>query len=149
MNGNNCERARDLLPIWVREELDAPERRFVEEHVAGCEECRGDVSLLRTLRASAPTPPLDLEARVRSSVAATPVRRHAWMSRQFAAAAVVVLALGTALIWNQRPGDGDSVLTEEPLALTWPSDDGFIAGVALLDDLTDEALEELLEELEG
>ena len=149
MSGNDCERVRDLLPIWVREELDSDDGHFVEEHISVCGECRADAGLLRALRASTPTPPEDLEARVRSSVAATPVRRHAWMSRQFAAAAVVVLALGTALIWNQRPGDGDGVLTEEPLALTWPSDDGFIAGVALLDDLTDEALEELLEELEG
>ncbi len=41
------------------------------------------------------------------------------------------------------------MFAEEPLALTWATDDGFIAGVATLDDLSDEALAELLEELGG
>jgi len=44
---------------------------------------------------------------------------------------------------------GGKVVTLSALALTWPTDDGFIAGVAMLDDLSDEALAKLLEELGG
>ncbi len=149
MNANDCDRVKDLLPAWMREELGVDDRRFVEEHVAGCEECRAEASLVRALHAGMPSPPNDLQARVQASIAATPLRRRVWMSPRLAAAAIAVLALGTALIWRQPLGDGSGVLTEEPLALTWPTDDGFIAGVAMLDDLSDEALAELLEELGG
>lgn len=149
MNANGCDRVKELLAPWVREELSAADRRFVEEHVAGCEECRAEASLVRALHAGVPIMPDDLTARVTASIATTPLRRRVWMSPQLAAAAIVVLALGTAVLWRQPPGEGNGVLAEEPLALTWPTDDGFIAGVAMLDDLSDEALAELLEELGG
>lgn len=149
MNTNGCDLAKDLLAPWVREELGADDHRFVEEHVAGCEECRADVHVVRVLHGGAPLPPDELLARVQASVAATPLRRRVWMSPWLAAAAALVLALGTSLLWRQPPGDADRFLAEEPLALTWPTDDGFIAGVAMLDDLSDEALAELLEELGG
>jgi anti-sigma factor RsiW len=149
MNAIDCDRVRDLLAPWVREELGAKDRRSVEEHVAGCEECRAEERLLRALHAGVPILPDDLQARVQASIAATTLRRRAWMSPRLAAAAIVVLALGTAVMWRQLPGDGNGVLAEEPLALTWPTDDGFIAGVAMLDDLSDEALAKLLEELGG
>ncbi|GMR13619.1 MAG: hypothetical protein BMS9Abin29_1831 [Gemmatimonadota bacterium] len=149
MNAIGCDRAKDLLAHWVREELGDDHRRWVEEHVAGCEECGAEAGLVSALYAGVPIPPSDLQARVRVSIAASPSRRLPWMRLRLAAAAVVVLALGTALIWRQTPGDPNGVLSEEPLALTWPTDDGFIAGVAMLDDLSDEALAELLEELGG
>ncbi len=149
MNANGCDSVKDLLAPWVREELSAADRRLVEEHVAGCEECRAEASLVRALYAGIPVMPDDLAARVKASITATPLRRRVWMSPQLAAAAIVVLALGTAVLWRQPPGEGNGVLAEEPLALTWATDDGFIAGVATLDDLSDEALAELLEELGG
>lgn len=149
MNANGCDRVKDLLAPWVREELSAADRRFVEEHVDGCEECSAEASLVRALHAGVPNMPDDLTARVTASIATTPLRRRVWMGPQLAAAAIVVLALGTAVLWRQLPGEGNGVLAEEPLALTWPTDDGFIAGVAMLDDLSDEALAELLEELGG
>lgn len=149
MNTNGCDRAKDLLAHWVREELGAEDRRFVEEHVPACEECRAEVSLLRVLLAGAPIPPDQLLARVQATMAATPLRQRVWVSPRLAAAAVLVLALGTSLLWRQSAGYVDGGLAEEPLALTWPTDDGFIAGVAMLDDLSDEALAELLEELGG
>lgn len=149
MNPIGCDHVRDLLAPWVREELCADDRRSVEEHVAGCEECRAEERLLRALHAGMPVLPDDLQARVKASIAAAPLRRRVWMSPRLAAAAITVVALGTAVIWRQPPGAGNGVLDEEPLALTWPTDDGFIAGVAMLDDLSDEALAELLEELGG
>lgn len=148
MSGTGCERAKDLLPLWARDELSADEHRMVDEHLATCRDCRVEAELVRALLASAPLAPEGLEARIRSSIAGAPLRSRVWLSPRLAAAAVVVLALGTAVIWQQRPGE-DVVFAEEPLALTWPSDDGFIAGVAMLEDLSDEALAELLEELGG
>ena len=149
MSDTGCERVRDLLPLWVRQELADADRRLVEDHVAGCDDCGAEASVVRALYADAPGLPADLEERVRSSVADTPLRRRVWVSPRLAAAAIVVLALGTALIWSQPFGEDNGLLAEEPLALMWPSDDGFIAGVAMLDDLSDDVLEELLQELGG
>ena len=149
MSDSGCERVRDLLPLWVRQELADADRRLVEDHVAGCENCRAEARFVRALYAGAPGLPADLEERVRLSVADTPLRRRVWVSPRLAAAAIVVLALGTALIWSRPIGEDNGLLAEEPLALMWPSDDGFIAGVAMLDDLSDDALAELLEELGG
>lgn len=148
MSETTCERAKDVLPLWVREELDPDERREVEAHLAACDDCRHEAELVRALYTSAPVAPHALASRVRSSIADAPLRGPVWTRPRLAAAAVMVLALGTALIWQRMPGDA-GVLVEEPLALTWPSDDGFIAGVAMLEDLSEEALAELLEELGG
>ena len=35
----NCQRIRDLLPLYADDELEAPYREIVSEHLKGCEEC--------------------------------------------------------------------------------------------------------------
>jgi len=72
------------------------------------------------------------------------------------AAATVVLALGTSVLWQRAqtlPVVG--LLGQDPFAAVWPSDDAdlagvsIVAGVPMLADLTDEELALLLEELGG
>jgi len=66
------------------------------------------------------------------------------------AAATVVLALGTALVWQRTQALPEvGPLGQDPFAALWPSDDADVAGVPMLADLSDEDLALLLEELGG
>ncbi|OYV74079.1 MAG: hypothetical protein B7Z72_01020 [Gemmatimonadetes bacterium 21-71-4] len=44
---------RDLLPDLLHDRLDEATRMRVEAHLRACEECRGELALLRSLRAAA------------------------------------------------------------------------------------------------
>jgi len=69
------------------------------------------------------------------------------------AAAVVILALGAAVIWNNRTPevveDPVVVAVQDPLPEAWLMDDGLVAGGVVFDGLSDEELEALLQEYEG
>jgi len=69
------------------------------------------------------------------------------------AAAVVILALGTSVIWSQRSPDvlQDPIVvaSQEPLPEDWLWDDGMVAGAPVFDGLSDEELAALLKEFEG
>lgn len=142
-----CEHIKDLLAPWVRGELEDDQRVAVERHVADCADCPEEVDLIAALREGAITVPEGLGERVRATVADMPIAARSWSRPGWAVAAAAVVALGTAFLWQRRPQE--AAFVEEPIALTWPSEDGVIAGVAMLDDLSDEALAELLEELGG
>src|SRR5829696_3688883 len=96
---------RDLLPDFLHGRLDASRRTEVEQHLAGCEACRDELSLLRGLRAT-----MDRGPRVRvDEVAAAippyrpPVRRSsatAW--RAAAAIAARTRVASKPLGWSSR-----------------------------------------------
>jgi hypothetical protein len=69
------------------------------------------------------------------------------------AAAIVVLALGTKVVMDRMGSemvlDPIAVATQEPLPESWLWDDAMVAGALVLDGVSDEDLEALLEELEG
>ena len=76
----------------------------------------------------------------------------------WAAAAVLVLALGGTLLWRSAPpgeapeGPGARLDLGATTPSVWPAGDGMVAGAPLLDDLSDlsdEDLLSLLAELEG
>ncbi len=77
-------------------------------------------------------------------------RTPAWA---LSAAAVVILALGTGVIWDRQasePGlDPVVVATQDPLPEAWLWDDGMVAGAPVFDGLSDEDLEALLKEFGG
>ena len=106
---------RDLLPDFLHGRLDASRRADVEQHLAGCEACRDELSLLRGLRAT-----MDRGPRVRvDEVAAAippyrpPVRRSsatAWR----AAAAIAAMAIGGTSITLLRDRGPDAGRVEAP-----------------------------------
>ena len=150
MTDHTCEGAKDLLPGLVRGELSSEECARVEAHVSACVSCSDEVVLLRLLSATTPLPPAGLAGEIKEAVArdgARPGRSFHW---QFPAAATIVLALGTAVIWQRSETLPEtSQLAEEAFVMVWSDDDALVADAPMLEDLTEEELAVLLEELGG
>ncbi len=156
-----CADVKDLLPEWIRRELGAGDRAVVAAHVSSCASCSEEVELLERIRGAAFSVPASLASEIKSAVAAdmesdigfeySRAARFAHFARwRLPAAATVVLAIGTALIWQRTQALPEvGPLGQDPFAVLWPSDDADVAGVPMLADLSDEDLALLLEELGG
>ena len=154
-----CADVKDLLPEWIRRELGEGDRAVVTAHVSSCASCSEEVELLERIRGSAFSTPASLASEIKSAVAAemesgfeySQAARFARFARwRLPAAATVVLALGTALVWQRTQALPEvGPLGQDPFAALWPSDDADVAGVPMLADLSDEDLALLLEELGG
>ena len=153
-----CADVKDLLPGWIRSELEESDRAVVSMHISSCESCSEEVELLRRIRAAAFSTPASLASEIKSAVAAEidsgavvePGSAGRFAGWRLPAAATIVLALGTALIWQRMQALPEvGPLGEDPFAVVWPSDDADVAGVPMLEDLSDEDLALLLAELGG
>ena len=153
-----CVDVKDLLPEWIRHELGEGDRAVVSAHVSSCAACSEEVELLENIQATAFSTPASLASEIKSAVA-TEVEldagvRYGQAGRftrwRLPAAATVVLAMGSALIWQRMQALPEvGPLGQDPFAVVWPSDDADVAGVPMLADLSDEDLAILLEELGG
>lgn len=173
MNGSNCEGMLDRLPDWAAGRLSADDAEAVRSHVDGCATCREAWEVVRLLAEAGPRPvPAGLEARLRTAVREAaegaeprPLRRGSgagvrpWRvpSWGLAAAAGIVLAVATPVL-VERMGDSAAATVDDAEVVTavadrlpspWLDDEGIVAGAPVLDDLTDEDLERLLEEMGG
>ena len=149
-----CAEAKDLLPESIRRELPESERAVVAAHVSSCASCSEEVELLERIRSAAFSTPSSLASEIKSAVAAemelpTGVGHSRARQWRLPVAATVVLALGTGLLWQRVQIPDEGPIDQDPLAIVWPSDDGDVAGVPMLADLSDEDLALLLEELGG
>ncbi|MGD8278255.1 MAG: zf-HC2 domain-containing protein [Gemmatimonadota bacterium] len=156
MNEMTCERVRDALPERLAGGLGASADALVARHLATCEDCRAEASLLEQIREPVPVP-FGLETRVLAAVrsgrrSVLPFRFPA--ARHFAMAATVVFALVTASLLARR---GQSTPEEESFwtdssddaALVWSAyDDPLVPGAAGLNALSVEELEQVLKEME-
>ena len=178
MSRRGCsEEIQDLLPAYTAGTLSGEDAQLVRDHLVSCVECREEAEVIRHLREVPPTPaPAGLEARIQDRLrveapgwaeAVSPGGRRSrdpvvvplrpWRRRvpawALSAAAVVILALGTSVIWHDRTPDMtlDPILvaSEEPIPEEWLWDDGMVAGAPVFDDLTNEELEALIEEYGG
>ena len=172
MNARHCEAWQDRLPELAGGLLSHRDATETKAHLRECESCRDEYEVVRAVRLASPPIPPGLEARIQGRVreeflgaeepdgsghAAAEIlplqprfRVSTW---GLSAAAVVILALGTGLIWTNRSGD----VVQEPIVVAaqeaapeaWLWDDGMVAGAPVYDGLSDEDLEALLEEFEG
>ncbi|MCC7123423.1 MAG: zf-HC2 domain-containing protein [Acidobacteria bacterium] len=103
-----CDEFQPLLAAHADAALTAPERAAVDAHVAGCVACREALAVQQAVRQAirthaadlaVPAPP-GLHTRVAASLAPAAAVAPGWSSRvsAFAAAAIVVLALGAVLL---------------------------------------------------
>ena len=148
MNDELCGTVRELIPDFVGSRLSPAKLEVVERHVVDCHECGAELELAQVVLAGRPTVPPELLGRLLSSVGSHRERpERTWWG--LSAAAVAALALGIGI----SSGQGD-ILVEVPAFAyeveegdIWLSDDGLMAGAPLLDDLSDDALLQLLDEL--
>lgn len=145
----DCGAVRELIPDLVRGGLSPGQGTAVREHVASCAECRAELALARGLFSTRAEVPVALADRVIEAVHADrPGSTRPWWG--VSAAAIAALALGIGIV--SQPSSVDTVEVpgyayEVDEGVLWSSEDGLLAGAPLLDDLTDEALEQLLDEL--
>ena len=144
-----CEDTKALLPRLVRGELVGEEHGRVETHVLACGDCGAEVALLEQLWATKPRPPGGLAAEIKEALARDRTRPRRSLGWRFPAAAAAVLALGTAVLWQQRIQTRPSQLAQESFLMAWPGDGALVAGEPMFADLSEEELATLLEELGG
>jgi anti-sigma factor RsiW len=175
MTDNQCERILDLLPGQVSEQLDPSDAGAVADHLATCESCRESAEVVRSLVLLRPEPPAGLEKRIQTRVreefgdeaavqAEGPGEQHAEVfplrprrrlvpAWALSAAALLVVGIGTKILLDENGQDvvldPVSVASQDPIPEAWLWDDGIVAGGLVLDGLTEEDLEALLEEFEG
>ena len=159
-----CERVSDLLPDYVGGRLTGDAVAAVRSHLAGCADCDAEARALRALLADRVAAPAGLHAGVvAAALARRPRRRRILRPRSLVLAASVAAALLLARQLVESP-DGSGSETEspdttvasaddplwtdnlEPPYSGFPGVDGVVAGGVLLDDLSVEQLEALLEE---
>ena len=160
--------ARDRLPEWIAGRLDAEEAEAVAGAVARDPDLGEEARLLRALAATRAEAPEGRAERIRRAVRddpaaapwIAPVRapgrrrspRFAWAlpAWGWAAAAVATVAFGTVLaVEGRRVGDDPGRTAFGTAGSPWVTDDVVVAGAPVLEDLSDEMLQALLEELGG
>ncbi len=149
--------------------LRGPTGRELEAHLAECDACRADLAVIRSVRRTAVRVPDGLEARVRAAVrdatGRAPTRqpvsegpsrvrrlrsRVDWRAWAVPLAAAAMLAAVLVVGRDEAPGIAESdTIVEYDLYGALPGSDGFLAGEAVLSELSVEELERLLEEMES
>lgn len=114
---NNCERARNLLVLYLEEELSPDERVPIQAHLAECALCREEVAGLESVRSALADPglflpqndsseflPRSLAARAQELSRPKSWRRFAPRSFAWGLSLAASLVLGFTLIWTlNRP----------------------------------------------
>lgn len=151
MSQSECVTVRELLPDRVAGRLAAREAERVDAHVGSCSDCAAEIDLLRVLFETRVAVPAGLAERViRAARADRRPRQRPWWG--ISAAAVAALALGIGMNSGGTPAATAPVpafASELDAGDLWSGDDGLIAGAPSFEALSDEALLELLEELDG
>lgn len=142
----DLEMLRELLPAWVRGELDSARTREVQAAVDGDPELQNEVEVIRAIYTARCEPPEGLESGVIESVRGVATRRNpSWALR---IAAVVIVSLGSVAVWQQLRTSGAGGYMLGAAVSDWSLDEGIVAGGLVFDELSEEDLAVLLEELE-
>lgn len=168
MTHEKGDQLRDQLPDWVAGRLEGERAAALARAVEADPDLRAEADLLRVLRAGRADVPDGLDVRIAAAVlrdrrgspapAILQTARPRWWSGVWgpawavAAAAALVLFLGTWELVDRTgaPEEVNAVVTAlEGRHTPWVADDGTVAGAAVLDGLSEEALASLLEEMGG
>ena len=118
---NKCANSeiQDLLPDLEHGKLSAAMRQSVEKHLAGCESCREDLRIIRTVKsATVFAPSINVESVVRQippyslpvPVREAPARNR--VVQWFVAAAAALLLIGGGSVLKNRDNADDRVAAE-------------------------------------
>ncbi len=150
MTDRTCADAKDLLPRLVRGDLTPEHRDRIEAHISVCADCTNEMAIVRQLGLTKPVPPAVLAGAIKEAVARDRAHARPALGWRLPVAAAVVLALGTAVVWQRADMlPGTSQLAQEAFVMVWDDDDALVADAPMLEDLSDEELAALLEELGG
>lgn len=154
MNEMTCNTVEPLLPDLAHNTLQPEVLEEVRAHLESCASCRNQVEFLHRLHRARPEPPRELAGRIQSAVREQSLRPTGIGIPRWAmsAAAIVVLSLGSAIIWQSRgPVEMDPFadFAADPLPLALFVDDAMVAGAPSFAGLSDDALEQLLAEMES
>ena len=145
-----CGEIRELLPDYAADRLEPEAHARVDAHIATCDMCREELELVGMLYSTRVAPPAGLDERVVGALGRRRrVAHRPWWGLSAAAVAAVALGIGI----SSGPDGVTDPLQVQPIATEfeegdfWMSDDGMLAGAPSLEDLSDEALQQLLEEL--
>jgi hypothetical protein len=163
----------DRLSEYIDEELPADERRIVEGHLSGCEQCRQTLAELRAVTARARSlsdlpPARDLWPGVADRIGVRAhgqprvlelrtARRFSFTLPQLVAAALALMVLSGGMVWIARLGgdrtDFPGIAAAPGVTPMAPQSDGEPAGAAVRATFTeahyDEAIEDLKEALDA
>jgi hypothetical protein len=122
----NCDEMRPMIGDWLDGELSASQVERLESHLAECADCRAECDETAVLLASAGelereiAPPRDLWEGIENRIAETGgVVRGPWWSQSWlgwAAAAVLVLALGAQMNRDRTPTSSSGSLAQSTTA---------------------------------
>lgn len=147
-NGN----VRDLLPELVAGSLAPDVRARVEEHLAGCADCRAEIALLEAIRRTYARP---VAVDVERIAAALPAPRERARRRSFdasrwrAAAAVALFAVGATSVWIARQNGSGDGLGIDTIGTVVESAERAVTLGHRLGEMSEQDLEALLGALDG
>ncbi|HJQ10635.1 MAG TPA: zf-HC2 domain-containing protein [Gemmatimonadaceae bacterium] len=168
---NKCTNSeiQDLLPDLEHGKLSAAVRQMVDEHLAGCESCREDLKVIRTVKsATVFAPSIDTESIVRQippyrmPVPAKEAPARTRVVKWLVAATVGVLLIGGGTLLRTRPQNPTEVVITDPGVMIPESvapstarifvpnvseQPRALALVADVGELTDGNLEQLMDEM--
>ena len=133
MSEMRCNDVEPLLPDLLHGALEPEVEGEVREHLDACGSCREELEFLVRLRRSRLEPPPELVTGIQRALREEGRRTISFGIPRWAisAAAVLVLSLGTVVIWQTRgPAEIDPFqeYAAEPEPLTLFADDAMVAG---------------------
>lgn len=155
-----CGDIQDRLPERATGRMAEAEVVAVDRHLAACEECREVFETVRLLGPTRPVVPAGLEDRILAALGTEAPEEtrppHRWWipgpGWGLAAAAVLALAIGLPVFAPSEPEEAVETaalaLADEGVGEVWLDDDLMVAGAPALSELSDEALQALLQEFE-
>jgi hypothetical protein len=115
-----CENIKELLSAYVDSELTDTQRNLVEEHLAGCADCRAILAdytevrkQLLSLQETPPLPDVEEATMTKIKMVRAPAKLRRWLRPALVAASIIIiLAIVLPLQLSGSPDDFSSVIAK-------------------------------------